>query len=244
MPVALVQDARYTIREIMFLTNQFFKTRFEYSERDILPSKIKVLTKKTYIKDREGIFEQKLEIETWSAPQYYPYIKHIKNKPVKKQLKNKHHYSVTIQLAPDELGRYSYDSKIRWRVGSFKKVPDKVSQNKVKSIFYETRKKVTAKYNKKKNITNKEKRELIKKELDIIRKKGKYLDVGDYLSQELGINLDNYYRNYYAQYLNGALYGPIYYTEPHEDNPQQIPFFCKHMIAILMVLLKKKIIVL
>lgn len=237
MPVALLKDVRLSIREIMLYTDRYFKTRFEYSDRDILNSKLRVLQKKTYIKDRPGIFEEKLEIESWSMPQYYPYTKLANGS---RQTKVKHQYSIIIQLAKDDKGLFSYDSKIRWRVGSFKRVPKKVSQNKVKTISHETRDKVKRKYENKK-LTKKEINALVQEELKSIRKKGRYLCAGDYIAQELGINLDNYYRNFFIQREFGCLYGPLSGAEQSKDN-DLMPFFCKHMIAVILFLLKKKII--
>ncbi|MGD9678093.1 MAG: hypothetical protein AB7V16_06985 [Vulcanibacillus sp.] len=237
MPVALLKDTKLSIREIMLYTDRYFKTRFEYSERDILNSKIRVIQKKTYVKDRPNIFEEKLEIESWSAPQYYPYNKHTKGR---RQMKYKHHYSIVIQLAKDDNGIYSYDSKIRWRVGSFKQVPRKVPQSKIKSIYHETRRKVKSKYENMK-LTKNQISDLVRKDLDKIRKSGTYLNTSDYISQALGINLDNYNRNFYIQNQFGCLYGPLSNAKPSEDNTL-MPFFCKHMIAVLMFLMKKKII--
>jgi len=236
MPVALLKDTQLTIRDIMLYTDRYFKTRFEYSLRDVLKSKIKIINKKTYIKDRPGTFEEKLEIVSWSAPQYSPYNRHTKGR----QMKYKHTYDVVIQLARDDNGEYSYDSKIRWRVGSFKQVPKYIPQKEVKTIQKETRAKLKKKYENKK-ITETQKKIEIKKELDLIRKNGKYLCAGDYIAQVLGINLDNYNRNFYIQMQFGCLYGPLSGAKASDEN-DLMPFFCKHMLAVLLFLMSKKII--
>jgi hypothetical protein len=234
MPVALLSNVGITLRQILLYTYKDFENRFEYYERDILPSRIKITAKKTYVKDRAGIFEEKLEIESWSAPQYAPFNNHVKDGV--KQRKYKHTYNIVLQIAKDEKGLYSYDSKIRWRVGSFKKVPKSIPQSKVKTIFRETKAKIVAKYNNKK-MTIQERKEEIKKELDAIRKKGKYLCAGDYIAMELGINLDNYYRNFYIQNQFNVLYGPLSGAE--KNDKVKFPFFCKHFIGVLFFLTKK-----
>lgn len=235
MPVALLKETKLTIGQILQYTNQAFHSRFDNYKRDILTSKIKIIKKTSYVKDRQGIFEEKLEIISVSAPQYMPYIKHTKGK----QRKYQHQYNIVIQIAKDDNDEYSLNSKIRWRVGSFKQVPRSIPQSKVKTIHGDTRQKIMKKYEKEKDETKRA--SLIKKELQAVRKKGKYLCDGDFIAQELGINLDNYYRNFYVQKQFGCLYGPLPANLENSDEAI-LPFFCKHFLGVLFFLVQKKII--
>ena len=226
-----------TIRQVLLNTKRNFESRFDNYFRDILPSRIKIVNKKIYKKDRLDMYDEKLEIISFSAPQYKPYTNHLKN-PLSKQRKYKHSYDIVIQLAKDDKGEFSLDSKISWRVGSYK-MPTEVPQSKTKTIHRATRDRLVKKVNSK-NISDKEKKALLKKELDMIRKKGKYLCDGDYMAQELGINLDNYYRNFFVQYKFNCLYGPLSKAKPHED--VDMPFFCKHTLGVLFYLTSKRVI--
>ncbi len=234
MPVALLKDTKLTIREIMLYTDRYFKTRFDNYERDILPSRLRITEKKTYVKDRPDTFEEKLEIESWSAPQYLPYIRHTKGN---RQLKYKHHYSIVIQLAKDDKGNFSYDSKIRWRVGSFKQWEESPPQKHIKTIYNKTKQKLKKKFTNKQGILNKT---LYNNEIKKIKKSAKYLNIGDYNSLNNGINGDFYFRCMYVAHKYGCLYGPI--TNKGINESILLPFFGKHEIAVLFFLIKKGII--
>lgn len=238
MSVAKSINTKYSIREIWLYTYFHMRSRFDNKERDILPTKIKIINRLVYKKDRLNMFDEKLDIISYSAPQYLPYTK-IKSKDAKKQMKIKHKYDIVIQLEKDINGEFSFDSKIRWRVGSFKKVK-KAPQNQIKTIYKETKEKLEIRLQKKYKEKSKYKEEL-KKELDKIKKNGKYLDNGDWVSQVLGINLDCYYRDFTIQHTNGCLYGPLMEVV-NTDEKILMPFFDKHMIGVLEFLMRKNII--
>lgn len=231
-----------TIAEVYQYTysNKTVRTRFANKKRDILPSKIKIEKRTVYKKNKEGEFtapEERLFIYSESAPQYYPYNK-VKTNGAKRQLKIRHHYDIIIAIQKTPSGNYSFwDSKIIWRVGSLKKYPKYIPQNKVKTIHNDTRQRIERKYAK---LPLKEKRIAMEKEFNKIRKNSPYLNDGDYVSQEFGINGDNYFRDYPLQVKFNCLYGRCYHT----DLPKDIafPFFCKHALNMIEFLLKKGII--
>lgn len=221
--------------------NKQTKSRFENEKRDILVTKIKVEKRIVYKKNKEGKFttpDERLLIHSESCPQYYPYQK-VKSKRAMKQRKIHHEYDVTMILQKSTITNdYNYwESKIIWRVGSLKKWPKSVPQNKVKTIFKETRNRLEKKYSK---LPQKEKEKKIKKEVDKIRERAKYLNVGDYVAQELGINGDFYYRCSPIMERLDCLYGRNWI----DIMPKGISyaFFDKHSLAVINFLLKRGII--
>jgi hypothetical protein len=226
-----------TIATVYRYTFQDLHTRFFNKERDILTTKIKVTNKIIYKKNKEGKFsspDERLDIMSWSAPQYKPYLK----KDQKRQMKVKHHYDIILVLQKDDFGEYSFMSKIQWRVGSYKKWDSKPSQAKVKTILGSTKERL-----KKSCITKGEfDREKYNKKIEQYKKSGRYLDCGDYNSQEKGINGDNYFRNYLVQARFDCLFGPLPDKSLSESIDTNYPFFCKHTLAVIDYLLKRKII--
>lgn len=228
---------KLTIGMIYQYTWRHLNTRFTNADRDVLPSRVVLTQRRKYKRNKEGFYttpEELLTVSTWSAPQYYPYNQ-IKGKKSARQMKIKHNYRVFIAISLDKNDVYSFNSKIIWRVGSYKR-PVKPPQNKVKSIYPETRKQLEHKY---RNEIESERKKLIKKEIAKIQKKATYLDVGDFNSRVRGIMLDNYWRNYPVQNKFGCLYGPVLNREMPEGI--DMPFFCKHMIVILSILMRRGI---
>lgn len=217
-----------TIKQIWLYTYQHMETRFDYRDRDVL-KRISVQTVKTYTRDRNNMPETKYIIESYSYPQYKPYSK-VKGKLSKKQRKIKHHYQTIIQLE-----NLTWDSRIRWHVGSFKRWPNdkKIPWTKIKAIHSSIREKYYKKYGK----GTKEYKKAIKDH----KKKAEYLDVGDYISQVLGLNGDFYYRGMPLANRYGCHFGMCWNKEVSDDTPDYV-FFGKHELRILEILMKKKII--
>lgn len=241
MPLPIIKNYTPTIEEVWLYTYRLKKTRFENMERDILPSKIKVINRLVYKKNKEGKTsapDERLQIISYSAPQYGEYIRG-KGKNVKRQMKVKHHYDTTMSLLKDSDGNFSFQSKILWRVGSNKKWDSKPSQTKIKAIYTSTRVKLKKKFTDKK--TGKLNKILYNKEIELIKKKGKYLSVGDYNSQERGINGDFYWRQMPLCYAYNCLYGPLTQDQFDSRDRDTYPFFGKHEISIIMYMLKKGI---
>jgi len=228
-----------SLKQIFLYTwsNLRLRNRFEFSKRDIIQTKIKIINKQVYrpTKQKAGSApDELLQIQSFSYPQYKPYL-NVKTKGAKKQRSIQHQYDVTIALQKDSNGNYSYNSKIKWRIGSYKKWVTDVPQSKVKTVLSKTREKLKKKY------VNKYKEYLL--EISKIRKRGQYLDIGDYNSQVNGINGDNYFRNQFLQKKFDCLYGPLWQTTPNKKEKDiQYPFACKHMISIIFFLLRKGVI--
>lgn len=231
-----------TIGAIYQYTLRYFTNRFDYSLRDCLPTKFTITDRTVYAKNKEGKYSSPNELitcQSYSYPQYPPYI-YVKGKKSNKQRKIRHQYKIFIAIQPTADNKYSfYDSKIIWRVGSYSKWNFHPSQSMVKTVYSDTRQRIVKKAEKKFKTTQ-EQQKYIKEEIQKIKNKGKYLDVGDYNSQEKGLNGDNFFRSQPIQYKFNCLYGPC----ANKDIPQNIlmPFFCKHMICSLSVLLRKGII--
>lgn len=226
-----------TIGAIYQYTWRYLNTRFTNADRDILPSKMRIAQRRKYKRNKEGFYttpEELLTVSSWSAPQYYPYNK-IKGKESSKQMKIKHYYRIYIVISLSDGDIYSFNSKIIWRVGSYKR-PVTPPQEKVKTIYKETVEKLNHKYRNEK-VSVREK--YIARDIKRIKKSAEYLDYGDYNSRVRGINLDNYWRDYPVQNKFYCLYGPVL----NREMPRKIkmPFFCKHMIVVLHLLLKRGI---
>jgi hypothetical protein len=231
-----------TLKQVWTYTYRTLPTRFKNFKRDILPSRIRVLNRKVYKKDRIDQFDEFLEIQSYSAPQYSPYTR-IKDKRSSKQMKIKHHYDIAIQFQKDKKGIYSFDSKIRWRIGSYKKW-EEPSQNKISSIYKRTKDKLKTRL--KRKYDEDEDRVAMKDDYDEVLYKIKmnadYLDTGDYNSRKLGINGDFYFRDQPLMYRYGCLYGFPSNTElsaNKKDKKIKFPFVDKHLIGIIFFLYKK-----
>jgi len=240
-----VTSATPTIKQVFLYTWDTRRNRFTYSERDVVPTKIQIIKRLTYSKNKKGEFsipDERLTIVSVSYPQYKPYTQLIK-RTAKKQTMVSHEYNCIISLQKDKNKEFSMNSKIVWRVGSYKKFV-KPPQRMVKMIYEETERELTKKFAKSKNRNAKQVKKAVEDWIKKNKRVAPYYSVGDYAAQVLGINLDNYYRIYPMQLKFNCLYGPPTQTEPSThpyDRDIKYPFFDKHMIAIIFVLLKKNI---
>ena len=103
--------------------------------------------------------------------------------------------------------------------------------------YRETIERLKLKY---KKYSSKEQKELIKKEVQKIKKLARYVSDGDYIAQTYGIMLDAYYRDMFVQKKYNCLYGRCWYDEPYDGI--DYPYGDKHWIAIINFLLKKGIV--
>jgi len=239
LPAILLQTPSF--KQIWDYTYLYKKTRFTNMDRDILPSKIKVTNRLVYKKNKEGKFstpDEKLEIVSWSAPQYGEYLRQ-KSKKASRQLTIKHTYNLVLVLQKDILGEYSFESKVMWRVGSNKKWDSTPPQSKIKTIYHSTREKLKKKHTNKK--TGKLDKVEYNKAIELIKKKGKYISVGDYNSQERGIMADFYFRIQPLCHAYSCLYGPVTQDKFHAD-AGSYPFFDKHTLGVILYLIKRGII--
>lgn len=239
-------NGTFTLKEMLNSTyHSRYKTRFEYSKRDVL--KTIILIKETTLHpDQKSAPTVNLIIKTYSYPQYKPYTNFTK---YVKQRKFRHEYDNCLTIASDEDGSFSVNS-VNWkyRLGSQKKWVDHPPQNKVKTIYRETAQKWKLEYEKeiikiKSKYKGNEKEKQLKlaktkynqKKIDH-KKSAKYLDVGSYNAEELSINGDFYFRCQSCYSYYNHLYGRN--TAPDIDNELEHPFATKHMIALVGALLK------
>jgi hypothetical protein len=76
------------------------------------------------------------------------------------------------------------------------------------------------------------------------RKRSIYENVGDYNARELGINADFIFRQAYARWKHGHLYGRNYYGNVPAPvrNPNDIIFLTKHELRLIETLMNRGII--
>ena len=228
MPPTRISNAKYTLRQIWLYTYENYRNRFEYRDRDVLKS-IVINDIKSYKKDRLDSPTKKFEVRTSSYPKYKPYSE-IKGKDSKKQRKVKHNYDLVFQF-----DRLDWNSPFRWRVGSQRKYPEdkSINYNNIKQLNNPIKEKLEKKYGK----GTKE----YKKAVERHKRTAKYLDKGDYISQEYGIMADWYFRIQGLAYRSGNLYGLAWITEP-SDLRYKVPFFDKHSLRVVQYLLTKGIV--
>jgi len=223
----------FTIKEVALLTQKYFSNRIDYMKRDVL---IKVIIKEQKIinvkdKTRPQI---KFIIETQSYPQYYPYNKHTGGV----QRKYRHEYDSVLELDVLSVNSTAWV----YRLGSGRKWEDSPPQSQIKQIYKKTRR-IMKRRADRRGSTNKERLQLYRELVAKHRKRAKYLDVGDYNSKVNGINADFYFRDVWAFHKHGHLFGRQYsgVMPSPETNPGAIPFFPKHTIRLIDILLQRGI---
>lgn len=238
----------FTLRQMIYLTKKNAQTRFIYKKRDVLK---KILIKNIIHlhPDRMSKPNRRLEILTFSYPQYGNYLKYT---DYSKQRKFRHEYDNILAVEADENGKFSVDStKWKYRLGS-EKVPKKsINQSLVKTIFRETsakwKKELAKKYNVEKvKGDSKKVKELLKKQKDEYKRKvdlhiknAKYVDLGDFWSKEQGINADFIFRVAPVLQVYGHLYGKNQMKIIPKNSSK--PFLPKHALNLIEQLIKKGI---
>jgi hypothetical protein len=246
MPTTSITSLTPTLRDVWLYTWRIRPTRFDNMERDML-IKIEVVSKKVYNKElrkqaMESLPDERLEIRSFSYPQYMPYLKY-KSKNAIKQRTIKHQYDTTFVLQKNPVTQeFDWNSSCKWRVGSYKKWDSHPAQTKIKSVYRETSTRIRDRLTRKFAKDKKQLSIAYQKELEVIRKRGKYVSVGDYNSQELGLNGDFYFRvmALLAQY--DGLFGPLTNKEKSDDPRDEdllYPIFGKHELRIIMELIKR-----
>jgi len=133
MPASLKNEYDLSIRKLIKLTYQYFPSRIDTKERDII-SRIKIKEIKTYSGSTN---RKKFIIESSSYPQYNPYFtkKDSRGRERGKQRAYKHKYDVTIQLdtlSVDTTGiKLRTGADARWDFTSAGR-PKKDSRGKIK----------------------------------------------------------------------------------------------------------------
>ena len=158
-------------------------------------------------------------ISSW--PQYYPYYTRLdsRGRPRRYQRKISHHYDINLEMDRLSINTYYWSG----RLGSGKVWNTHPSQSKIKTLYPQNR----ARWSPKRKAAHK--------------KKAKYLDIGDFNSQENGINADWIFRCSFAWWLHGHLFGRNYHGNRPASirNPQSIMFLPKHMINLIEMLLQR-----
>ena len=223
MPTVI--DGTWTIKEVMQITYQYARNRFEYRNRDVV-KQIKIQRVRKLSTDRKNQPTVQFRIESRSYPQYKPYFDAASGRKYQRRIK--HEYDVVL-----EMDRLSLNTKTwRGRLGAQGKWEHKPPQRTVKQIYRETRAQWKKKY------TAAELKEQIKKH----KARANYLDVGDYNARVKGINGDFLFRCAYAWNQAGHLFGRqlgAYNVPAPITNPNNVVFFPKHMINVIEVLMNR-----
>lgn len=217
----------FSLKEVFIFTQQYNKgNRFDNAKRDKIYSSVKIRKIHYFEPDRAGAPIVKWQVTTTSRPSYSPYTYRQKEGVRKgsfRRRKVSHTYDIVFEA--DSLSLNTKNWKLRLGSGKTWKKP---SQKLVKSIYKETR--------------NKWSKERIARHK---KKRGLYLDAGDWNSRVQGINADFLFRCSWVYGKNGHLYGRSYgldsSTPPAKMNPKQIMFFPKHVIVFLELLMNNGI---
>lgn len=229
----------YSLQQAFLLTQKYYSTRFRNKERDVIKS---ITIKEVSQVDRHDLpgeprVYKKYSIESKSYPQYPPYFtgRDSRGRQIQYQRSVMHHYDVVLEM--DELSLSTKNWKLR--VGSGRKWQNHPSQNQVKTLYPETRRRLQRKANRGDNPSAEYKR-LVQDHKD----RARYLDVGDYNSQVLGLNGDWIFRCDYAYYEHGHRFGRNYYgnVPARETNPNSIVFLPKHAINMIEQLMQRGVI--
>jgi len=228
--MATVIHGDYTILEVLRFTQEYFETRFEYRERDVIKN-IQIKKVVELQADRKNQPTIRYEITTRSYPQYAPYLTWKNKNPPEgyRQKRWKHEYDSVITM-----DRLSLNTKAwTFRLGSMK-----IIKPAPQSLIKEVRKETLTTW--KRIYKDKTK---LKKKIEQHKKVAPYLSDGDWQARVQGINLDFVYRDAFALQFHNHLYGRSYYAlnRPSKLNPKAIPFFPKHTLRIIEILMQKGI---
>ncbi len=218
-------EKKHTIKQILLVTQQYAPNRYIYRKRDVVK---KILIKEVREIDRHDLEGEprkrtKYVIESKSFPQYYPYFtqKDSRGRSRRYQRTTSHHYDINLEMDRLSINTYYWSG----RLGSGKIWNTSPPQSQIKAIYPANKKR----WSTQRKIAHK--------------KKAKYLDIGDWNSKVQGINADFIFRQSFARYISGHLWGRNYYgNQPASiKNPQSIVFFTKHEINLIEMLLQKGI---
>ena len=215
--MANVIEGKFSLLDVLRITKQEYNNRFDFKERDVLKQVI-IKQIKTLNPDRPKEPTIRYTVETRSYPNYPPYLK--KGKIVQRRIR--HEYEIIMEL--DKLSLKTKTWKVR--LGSGKKWIEKPSQSMIHSIYRE-------------NLSHWSKERIASHRA----KRGLYENVGDYNARVLGINGDWCFRCSYVFHHFGHHFGRNYwgFTPAHIMNPDNIPFFPKHILRLIEFLMGRGI---
>jgi len=225
----------YTIKEVLQITDKYYPNRFTYKERDVVKRIVIKEVKEVQRHDIPGgpRVYTKYVIESKSWPQYYPYFTRTDSRGRRRRYQRSvaHYYDVIF-----ETDRLSLNTK-KWvgRVGSGKKWNARPPQSQIKSLYPETREK----FRRRARGNQQEYKRLVERH----KRSAPYLDVGDYNSRVNGIMGDFCFRQAWAYYTHGHLFGRQYYGNVPSSitNPNAIVFFDKHQLNVIDQLMRRGI---
>lgn len=226
----------FTLRDAIKMTHRFARTRFDNMNRDVI-RRITIQQIRSYDPDRLDAPTLKYTIRTRSYPQYREYLTKTggskKRRSARKfQRTVKHDYETILQFGDEGISLHTRKWKIR--VGSGRKwLGKKPPQNQIHQIYNETVERW------RKRLPNEE--AVREKKRQHRKKRYKYLSVGDYLAQALGIMMDFSIRLAYVYRKHNHLYGYCFGSErpPEQMNPREHFFLTKHTIRIIDTLGRK-----
>lgn len=228
----------YTIQQVLNLTHKYFATRFDYKMRDVLRRVVIKKRKEINVKDPSRP-QYYFQIETFSYPQYGEYLSMTGSGRTRQYQRTiRHEYESVLTL--QEL---SMQTKVwKYRIGSQKKwvsnPPAKQIKQVSRKLQNQYRQKATriAGRNGTASDVNREYKKLIARH----KRNAKYLSVGDWNAQVNGTYADFIFRDAWALKVHGHLYGQMHpMRAAPSTNPQNIPFFPKHGIALIEYLLHR-----
>jgi len=233
-------SGQFTLKEVFLITNKLYHNRIEFKNRDVV-KRITIKEIKQINIDHPSRINNFYRIVSKSFPQYYPYFTQTdrRGRPRRFQRTTAHYYDCVL-----EMNQLSLNNKIwKARIGSGKRWDSHPPQGKIKSLYRETRLRFREKANRR-GRNSEERRTLYRDLVARHRRAAPYLDVGDYNSQEKGLNGDWIFRCDFAYYFHGHRFGRNYYgnVPARETNPASIPFLPKHLINIIEILMQQGII--
>lgn len=229
----------YSLQQVLEFTRKYFPTRFDYRRRDVLRKVVVKERKEINLKDPSRP-QHRIQVETYSYPQYGNYLRMTGDgRPRQYQRTVRHQYDSVLTFQEPTM-----QTKVwKYRLGSQKKWNPNPSEKQLKTISRDLRQKYKRKAERKAGpgATKKDINKEYKKIVERHKRGAKYLDVGDWNSQVLGINADFIFRDAWALRVHEHLYGQMSERRPSSLNPKNIPFFPKHGIALIEYLLQKGI---
>lgn len=228
----------FTLQQILEFTRKYFPTRFDYQRRDVLRRVVVKERKEINIKDPSRP-QVRFQIETYSYPQYGNYLRMTgragRQRRYQRTVRHQYESVLTVQELSMQTTVWKY------RLGSQKKwitnPPEKHIKIPSRKLKREMRRKAQRKAGP--NATQRQVNQEYRKLVDRHKRNAKYLDVGDYNSQKLGINADFIFRDAWALRAHGHLYGNMSVLKRSSLNSMEIPFFPKHSLALIDYLLYK-----
>lgn len=221
--MAINSPGTFTLTEVLLFTDQFVPNRFDFKERDVVRRIIVKEVREVDVHHLPGSprSNTKYVIQSKSWPQYYPYYRgrDSRGRTIAYQRTVAHMYDITLEMDRLSLNTRNW----RMRLGSGKVWNLHPPQSQIKQIYRENR----VRWDSKRQARH--------------RATAPYLDVGDWNAQAQGINADFIFRQSFARWRHGHLFGRNYFGNVPAvvRNPDDIIFLTKHEINCVEMLMEK-----